>query len=847
MFIPMDLDFTNKVKRIINDYAPAEAKKMGHDYLGPEHILLGMLRSESSIAVKMLAGLNINLYDLSREIEKRCDVDSNTLLLDPAEKDAIQKLLERSREEARKMRHNYVGSEHVLLAILRDASSIASSALAVFSVNYAVIKNELNQALGFPSTTTPQPETPRKDMTRIPVLDDFARNLTQMALDKKLDPIIGRESEIERVIQILSRKTKNNPILIGEAGVGKTAIVEGLAQRIIKKDIPELLFDRKIYSLDIAAIIAGTKYRGEFEDRIKKIIKAAQANPNIILFIDEVHTIIGAGASEGGVDAANILKPALARGEIHTIGATTIKEYRKYIEKDSALERRFQEVYVDEPSVKDAIRIISGLKSTFEEYHGVEYTKEAIETCVLLSHRYMQDRFLPDKAIDILDEAGARARLQRSRLPDKFKESEKDISKLTREKNEMVRTQNFERAASLRDTIHHSESNLKNEIADWREKQKGQKTTITKDHIREVLSEWTGLPVESLTDNESQKLLNMEEEISSRVVGQKEAIEKISRAIRRSRAGFKDPNRPIGSFIFLGPTGVGKTELAKTLASYLFGSPESLIRFDMSEFMELHTVSKFIGSPPGYVGYTDGGLLTEAVRRKPFSVVLFDEIEKAHPDIQNILLQILDEGELTDSMGVQVDFRETIIIMTSNAGVRDISKGKGLGFNTSILENNESKIISELKRLFNPEFLNRIDETIIFQNLQEENLSEICDIFIEEINMNILHNNLFIVLSAKAREYLVKKGFTQTNGARPLKGIIRKEVEDDLAMLYISGKIKPPSEIHIGVKNDKLTFRFFQMEPEKLEELKKEYLDMDDQQDKDSGNEDSEPTLEYAH
>lgn len=821
----MEIDFTNKVKKIINDYAPSEAKRMGHEYLGSEHILLGILKSDASIAVKMLLSLNVNLDDLRKEIEKRCDVDSTTLTIDPSEKDNIQKLLERSREEARRMRHNYVGSEHILLAILREPSSLASSALAFYSINYQVIKNELNQALGFGGNSSIQNVQVKKETNRIPVLDDFSRNLNQMALEKKLDPIIGREKEIERIIQILSRKTKNNPILIGEAGVGKTAIVEGLAQRIVRYDVPEILYDSKIYMLDIASIIAGTKYRGEFEERIKRIIKAVQTNPNIILFIDEVHTIIGAGAAEGAVDAANILKPALARGEIHTIGATTIKEYRKYIEKDSALERRFQEVYVEEPKIKDAIQIISGLKSTFEKYHEVTFTEEAIETSVLLSHRYIHDRYLPDKAIDIIDEAGARAKLIKSKLPEKFKTDEKNIRILNKEKNEMVRKQNFERAANLRDKINEAENKLKKDISLWRKKQKSKSIVIKKNDIKNLLSEWTGLKVEMLSTHESEKLLQMESVLEKRIAGQRKAIEKISKALRRSRAGFKNPKKPIGSFIFLGPTGVGKTKLAKSIAEFLFGNEESLIRFDMSEFMELHTVSKFIGSPPGYVGYDDGGLLTEAVRRKPFSVILFDEIEKAHHDIQNILLQILDEGELKDSQGNKIDFRETIIIMTSNAGTRDISSGINLGFNTSRNQNNETKILTELKKIFNPEFLNRINETIIFNPLDMQSMMNISEMVIRDINKNILPNHLFIQVSERARRYLIDKTDYQINGARPLQRIIENEIEDKLAMMVIERKIIPPSEIKISIRNNNLQFKFYQLEPEKMDELKKEYLD----------------------
>ncbi|MCB1147240.1 MAG: ATP-dependent Clp protease ATP-binding subunit, partial [Leptospiraceae bacterium] len=779
-------DYTNRVKKIINEYAPKEAKRLGHDHLGPEHILLGLMKAQDSVAMKIIMSLNIDIADLRKEIERRCEQDGMTLLVDPASKDKVAKILEYSREEAKKLRHSYIGSEHILLAILRDTSSIASASLGAFSVTYQVIRNELNQTLGLPQNGPINFKTGgpgKKEQTKTPMLDEFARNLTRMAQDKLIDPIIGRDKEIDRVIQILSRKTKNNPILIGEAGVGKTAIVEGLAQRILQKKVPENLFQRRVYSLDVAALIAGTKYRGEFEDRIKKIMKEIRSSSDVVLFIDEVHTIIGAGAAEGAVDAANILKPALARGEIQCIGATTLKEYKKYIERDSALERRFQTVMVDEPSIQDAIRILAGLRKSYEKHHGVTYSRESIQASVRLSDRYLTERYLPDKAIDVIDEAGAQARLKLSTVPESIKGMEKSISKLIKEKNEMVRLQEYEKAAKLRDSIVANEREMAESMENWRREQKEKKIFITESDVVGIIADWTGIPMNQLSETESKKLLEMENELGERVIGQKTAIRQISKAIRRSRTGLKSPRRPIGSFIFLGPTGVGKTELAKALAEFMFGDEESLIRFDMSEYMEPHSVSKFIGSPPGYVGYEDGGQLTEAVRRKPHSIILFDEIEKAHNDMQNILLQILDEGELTDTMGHRVDFKETIIIMTSNLGARHLMKGGKLGFESEAgkAESKKDQVMDELRKFFSPEFINRIDDVIVFDMLKPEEIREIVELMVDEINMNILHKNLYIVPDKEALDYLGEKGFDEKYGARPLRRLVQKEIEDELA------------------------------------------------------------------
>ncbi len=828
-------DFTNRVKKIINEYAPKEGKRLGHEYLGPEHILLGLLKANDSVAMKILTSLGVDVNDLRKEIEKRCEADGMTLLIDPGSKDKIQRVLEFSREEARKLRHSYIGSEHVLLALLRDTTSIASAALGAFSITYQVIRNELNNTLGLPqsnpSATRQQQSAPKKEAAKTPMLEEYARNLTRIAESRASDPVIGRDKEIERVIQILSRKTKNNPILIGEAGVGKTAIVEGLAQRIVQKKVPEILFGRRIYALDVAALIAGTKYRGEFEDRIKKIMKELTANRDVIMFIDEVHTIIGAGAAEGAVDAANILKPALARGEIQCIGATTLSEHKKYIERDSALERRFQTVMVDEPSIEDAIRILAGLRKSYEKHHVVRYTKESIIAAVHLSDRYITERYLPDKAIDILDEAGARARLQSTVVPEEIKKSEKEIIRLTREKNEMVRLQEYEKAARLRDTIVTIERQLDEKIERWRAEQREKPIIIYEENIRNIVSQWTGIPVEQLTEKDSERLVNMEEELRNRVVGQSRAIEQISRAIRRSRTGLKSPRRPIGCFIFLGPTGVGKTELAKALAEFLFGDEDALIRFDMSEFMEPHSVAKFIGSPPGYVGYQDGGQLTEAVRRKPHSIVLFDEIEKAHHDIQHIMLQIFDEGELTDTMGHRVNFRETIIIMTSNLGARHLQKGGKVGFDESRGKEDSKKeqVMEELRKFFSPEFLNRIDDVIIFESLSREEIRQVVEIMLDEINTNILRKNIFISANKEALDYLGEKGYSDKYGARPLRRLVQREIEDELAVMILKGKIKPPAEVRLSVKKSKDGTRQLSLKPlslsaEKLAELREEYL-----------------------
>lgn len=819
------LEFTKRAKRVINEIAQDEAKRLGSDFIGPEHILLGLLREEDSVAIKILTNLNINLNELRKEVEKRTREGSGALLLDVSQgQDKYQKMIEVSKEEAKRLKHNYVGTEHILLALLRDNNNIAGGSLSSFSVNYNVIKSEILRLLGAPpsgavggttgtqsgpQSQTQQQAAPRQEKSKTPILDEFARDLTQLAREKKLDPVIGRSKEIERVIQILSRKTKNNPVLVGESGVGKTAIVEGLAQAVIEKLVPDLLFDKRVLSLDLASLIAGTKYRGEFEERLKKIMKEIVTSQNIIIFIDELHTLIGAGAAEGAVDAANILKPALARGELQCIGATTNNEYRKYIEKDSALERRFQMVKVLEPSVDDAVLILDGLKKAYEAHHKVRYSEKAIEQAVKLSHRYINDRFLPDKAIDIIDEAGAKARLANCQRPNEIKEIEEEIKGLSVKKEDLVRSQEYEKAAAVRDEVNRKKGQLEEKTKQWQERMEGYAVSIEEEDILSVVSLWTGIPLKKMEQSENAKLLHLEEDIKGRIVGQTEAIEKVARAVRRSRTGLKSEKRPTGSFIFLGPTGVGKTELAKALAEQLFGSEDNMLRIDMSEYMEPHAVSRLIGAPPGYVGYDDGGQLTEFVRRKPYSLVLLDEIEKAHHDLFNILLQIMEEGNLTDTKGRKVNFRDTIIIMTSNIAAKEISKGGRLGFEDFAEERETYKAEQareQLKKHFNPEFLNRVDEVVYFAPLKKEEIVSIVDIMLKDFNKRLTEKKVIVELTHGAKEHFATIGYDQNYGARPLRRVFQRELEDYMAVQSLKGVYDNPTKILVDLAEGKLVY-----------------------------------------
>lgn len=817
------LEFTKRAKRVINEIAQDEAKRLGSDFIGPEHILLGLLREEDSVAIKILTNLNINLNELKKEVEKRTRENSGALLLDVSQgQDKYQKMIEVSKEEAKRLKHNYVGTEHILLALLRDNNNIAGGSLSSFSVNYNVIKSEILRLLGAPPASavgantgnqqTQQQATqapPRQEKSKTPILDEFARDLTQLAKEKKLDPVIGRAKEIERVIQILSRKTKNNPVLVGESGVGKTAIVEGLAQAVVEKLVPDLLFEKRVLSLDLASLIAGTKYRGEFEERLKKIMKEIVSSQNIIIFIDELHTLIGAGAAEGAVDAANILKPALARGELQCIGATTSNEYRKYIEKDAALERRFQMVKVAEPSVDDAILILTGLKKAYEAHHKVRYSAKALEQAVKLSHRYINDRFLPDKAIDIIDEAGAKARLANCQRPAEIKDIEEEIKTLSTKKEDLVRGQEYEKAAAVRDEVNRKKILLEEKTKQWQERIEGFAVSIEEEDILSVVSLWTGIPLKKMEQTENNKLLNLEHVIKDRIVGQSEAIDKVARAVRRSRTGLKSEKRPTGSFIFLGPTGVGKTELAKALAEQLFGSEEAMLRIDMSEYMEPHAVSRLIGAPPGYVGYDDGGQLTEFVRRRPYSLVLLDEIEKAHHDLFNILLQIMEEGNLTDTKGRKVNFRDTIIIMTSNIAAKEISKGGRLGFEDFAAEREQYKADQareQLKKHFNPEFLNRVDEVVYFEPLKKEEIVLIVDIMLKDFNKRLTEKKVYVDLTASAKEHFATVGYDQNYGARPLRRVFQRELEDYMAVQSLKGVYENPTKIAVDLVDGKLTF-----------------------------------------
>ena len=833
----MEAKFSNRVKEVIS-LSREEALRLGHDYIGTEHLLLGMIREGEGVAVGVLKKLGVPLEELRAEIEKiskgTATHEIKNLANIPLTK-ASEKVLKITYLEAKIFKAQLIGTEHLLLSILRDADNLATQILNKFDVNYETVKEMLEYQNETPmaSSDTDDPdddsskifgsgssgaagkEKKGTEKSRTPVLDNFGRDLTRLAEDNKLDPIVGREKEIERVAQILSRRKKNNPILIGEPGVGKTAIAEGLALRIIQKKVSRVLFGKRVVTLDLASLVAGTKYRGQFEERMKAVMNELEKSPDVILFIDELHTIVGAGGASGSLDASNMFKPALARGEIQCIGATTLDEYRQYIEKDGALARRFQMVMVDSTSVEETIQILDNIKEKYEDHHHVIYTKEAIDACVKLSDRYISDRYLPDKAIDVLDEAGARVHINNIHVPEDIVKFEEAIEDVKKEKNRVVKSQKYEEAAQLRDREKKLIEQLELAKTKWEEKTRTEKYTVDEDNVADVIAMMTGIPTKRIAQKESNKLLGMTEELSGKVIGQEEAIKKLTKAIQRTRVGLKDPKKPIGSFIFLGPTGVGKTELAKVLATYLFDKEDALIRIDMSEYMEKFSVSRLVGAPPGYVGYEEGGQLTEKVRRKPYSVVLLDEIEKAHPDVFNILLQVLDDGILTDGLGRRVDFRNTIIIMTSNIGVRDLKDfGSGIGFASAAKRENEeeqmkSTIQSALKRAFSPEFLNRLDDVIVFNSLQRHDIHKIIDLSLGKLFARIIQIGYHVELTDKAKDFLAEKGYDHQFGARPLNRAIQKYLEDPVAEEILKGEIEEGGTIMADYegKGDQLTIK----------------------------------------
>lgn len=803
--------FTEKARRVIV-YAQEEARMLNQNYIGTEHLLLGLIREQDGIAAKALESLNIMLEDVHQQVEdligKGTFVPTGHIPFTPRAK----KVLELSLREALQLGHNYIGTEHILLGLIREGEGVAAQVLLNLGADLERVRTAVIQLLSGHYGTPGEPGEERRSGPGGSLLDEFGRNMTRSAEEGKLDPVIGRATEIERVMQILSRRTKNNPVLIGEPGVGKTAVAEGLAQAISADEVPETIKGKQLYMLDLAALVAGSKYRGEFEDRLKKVMKEIRERGNIILFLDEMHTLVGAGAAEGAIDAASIIKPALARGELQTIGATTLDEYRKYVERDAALERRFQPILVGEPSVSETIEILKGLRDRYEAHHRVSITDGAIEAAAVMADRYISDRFLPDKAIDLIDEAGSKMRIQMMTAPPGVKEVEECLRMVRAEKEAAIEAQEFEKAASLRDKEKRVLSEKRALEEEWLKPENRRIVEVTEREIADVVSMWTGVPVTALTEEETEKLLRMESSLHERIVGQDEAISAVSKAIRRARAGLKDPRRPSGSFIFLGPSGVGKTELSKALAAFIFGSDDALIQLDMSEYMEKHTVSRLVGSPPGYVGFDEGGQLTELVRRHPYSVVLFDEIEKAHPDVFNVLLQILEEGRLTDAQGRKIDFRNTVIVMTSNVGARDIIKGKGLGFTAPKQEGFDysdlkSRVTDELKRLFKPEFLNRVDEVIVFHDLTSEEIKGIVDLMAADLRDRLACHGLGLTLTPEARDFLATKGFDPAQGARPLRRAIQRLVEDPLSEQILASQWVAGDIVEVVVEGDGLGFR----------------------------------------
>ena len=804
-------EFTESARKVI-EYAKNFSIENNYPYIGTEHILYGLIAEGEGLAAVILKKQDLTEEYIEEEILKIDGVMNTQVNEDEVDfTPRAKRIIANSQKEALRMGQNYVGSEHILLSLMREIDSVAVRILIDADIDPQKIFTELLKILGDESPISDNYHDPanieNKSKNNTPTLNQYGKDLTELAKQNKLDPVIGREKEIERVIEILSRRTKNNPCLIGEPGVGKTAVVEGLAQMIKENNVPEILKNKRVVSLDIASMIAGAKYRGDFEERLKKSLQEIKSASNVILFIDEIHTIVGAGSAEGAMDAANILKPLLSRGEIQVIGATTLNEYRKYIEKDSALERRFQSVIVEEPSIEDTIQILKGLKDKYEAHHKVKITDEAIKEATVLSERYITDRFLPDKAIDLIDEACSKVKIKSLTKPESFKNLEKELDKKSKEKEEAIISQNFEKAAKIRDEEKELKEKISKQDEKWKKQENNKEISIGKEEICEVVSNWTKIPVTKLTQTESEKIKNLDKELKKRVIGQDEAIDVLSRAIKRARVGLKDINRPIGSFMFLGPTGVGKTELTKVLALNMFGSENAMIRLDMSEYMEPHSVSKLIGSPPGYVGYDDGGQLTEAVRRKPYSIILFDEIEKAHPDVFNILLQILDDGRLTDSNGRTVNFKNTVIIMTSNTGARNITETKSIGFinkddGSASYEKTKAEVMNELKKTFRPEFLNRLDEIIIFNKLGKEVIEKIANIMLNEFADKLKQREIKVKIDKSIVEYIAKVGFDDVYGARPLKRAVQSKVEDKFAEELLDGKIKDGDNIILKAKDD---------------------------------------------
>lgn len=804
--------FTERAQKVMV-YAQEEAVRLNHNYIGTEHLLLGLIREGEGIAAQVLKNKGITLDAVRNNVEAVIGRGQQKVEQVIGYTPRTKNILELSLNEARNLGHNYIGTEHLLLALIREGEGVAAQILSAMGMNLDNTVQEIMNVLS--SDNRPKGKSgaaPAKNPAT-PTLNQYGRDLTEMAKEGKLDPIIGREKEIERVIQILSRRTKNNPVLIGDPGVGKTAIAEGLAQKIIEGNIPESLKGKRVVTLDLSSMVAGSKYRGEFEERLKNVMNEIRESKNVILFIDEMHTIIGAGGAEGAIDASNILKPALARGEIQAIGATTLDEYRKHVEKDAALERRFQPVMVGEPTKEEALKILEGLRDKYEAHHKVKITDEALKAAVELSDRYITDRYLPDKAIDLVDEAASKVRIKTFTAPPDIKRMEEELSALEKEKSEAISLQEYERAAGIRDKIQEIKKQIEDEKKNWADRTHSKDSVVGEEEIASVVSGWTGIPVTKMAEEESKRLLNLEQILHERVIGQEEAVKAVAKAIKRARVGLKDPKRPVGSFIFLGPTGVGKTELSKALAEALFGDENSVIRIDMSEYMEKHTVSRLIGSPPGYVGYEEGGQLTEKVRRKPYSVVLLDEIEKAHPEVFNVLLQILDDGRLTDGKGRTVDFKNTVVIMTSNVGLSTIKKQGVMGFTASTNEREDAyekmkgNVMEELRRTFRPEFLNRVDEIIVFHQLEEEHLKQIVDLMLKSLLGRIKEMGINVEVTEEAKLLLVKQGYDQAYGARPLRRAIQKLLEDQLSEEMLKGNVKQGDNMLIDAEGDKLVFK----------------------------------------